>query len=72
MTPATIDWQAAEEVAAMLGVHTRYLVAGRKPAPEGMGAGGLVYSRFNHPNTEIVEDRLSISDGAEGSVSVAR
>jgi methionine-gamma-lyase len=24
-----------------------------------MGA-GLVYSRFNHPNSEIVEDRLSV------------
>jgi methionine-gamma-lyase len=28
-------------------------------SPEGMGA-GLLYSRFNHPNSEIVEDRLSI------------
>ena len=33
-------------------------VAGRREPPEGMGA-GLVYSRFNHPNSEIVEDRLS-------------
>jgi methionine-gamma-lyase len=34
-------------------------VSGRREPPEGMGA-GLVYSRFNHPNSEIVEDRLSI------------
>jgi methionine-gamma-lyase len=41
------------------------VVSGRKPAPEGMGAGGLVYSRFNHPNLEIVEDRLALYDHAE-------
>jgi len=23
-------------------------------------AAGLVYSRFNHPNSEIVEDRLAV------------
>jgi methionine-gamma-lyase len=32
-------------------------VSGRREPPEGMGA-GLVYSRFNHPNSEIVEDNL--------------
>lgn len=39
------------------------VVAGRKPAPA--GGAGLVYSRFNHPNSEIVEDRLAIYEGAE-------
>ncbi|WP_130834038.1 cystathionine gamma-synthase family protein [[Erwinia] mediterraneensis] len=39
-------------------------VAGRREPPEGKG-GGLVYSRFNHPNSEIVEDRLAIYEGAE-------
>jgi methionine-gamma-lyase len=39
------------------------VVAGRKAAPE--GGAGLVYSRFNHPNSEIVEDRLAIYEGAE-------
>ena len=29
-----------------------------------MGA-GLVYSRFNHPNSEIVEDRLSVYERTE-------
>lgn len=39
-------------------------VSGRREPPEGMGA-GLVYSRFNHPNSEIVEDRLAIYERAE-------
>ena len=39
-------------------------VSGRREPPEGMGA-GLVYSRFNHPNSEIVEDRLSAYERTE-------
>jgi methionine-gamma-lyase len=39
-------------------------VSGRKPLPAGETA-GLVYSRFNHPNAEIVEDRLAVFEGAE-------
>jgi methionine-gamma-lyase len=39
-------------------------VSGRREPPEGMGA-GLVYSRFNHPNSEIVEDRLAVYEHAE-------
>jgi methionine-gamma-lyase len=39
-------------------------VAGRREPPEGMGA-GLVYSRFNQPNSEIVEDRLSVYERTE-------
>lgn len=42
-------------------------VAGRKDPPEGQ-ARGLVYSRFNHPNGEIVEDRLAVYEGAEAAV----
>ena len=42
-------------------------VSGRKKPPEGSAA-GLVYSRFNHPNSEIVEDRLAIYEGAESAV----
>lgn len=38
--------------------------SGRREPPEGTGA-GLVYSRFNHPNSEIVEDRLSIYERTE-------
>ena len=42
-------------------------VSGRKQPPAGEGA-GLVYSRFNHPNSEIVEDRLAIYEGAEACI----
>jgi methionine-gamma-lyase len=42
-------------------------VSGRKAPPAGAGA-GLVYSRFNHPNSEIVEDRLAIYEGAEAAI----
>jgi methionine-gamma-lyase len=38
--------------------------SGRKQPPAGSNA-GLVYSRFNHPNSEIVEDRLAVYEGAE-------
>ena len=39
-------------------------VSGRREPPDGMGA-GLVYSRFNHPNSEIVEDRLAVYERTE-------
>lgn len=42
-------------------------VSGRKEPPAGKGA-GLVYSRFNHPNSEIVEDRLAVYERAESCV----
>ncbi|MEM5345346.1 cystathionine gamma-synthase family protein [Paraburkholderia azotifigens] len=42
------------------------MVSGRKPLPEGESA-GLVYSRFNHPNLEIVEDRLALLDDSEAA-----
>ena len=42
-------------------------VSGRKKPPAGSAA-GLVYSRFNHPNSEIVEDRLAVYEGAEAGV----
>jgi methionine-gamma-lyase len=41
-------------------------VAGRREPPAGEAA-GLVYSRFNHPNSEIVEDRLAIFEEAEAA-----
>ena len=43
-------------------------VSGRKKPPEGSGA-GLVYSRFNNPNLEVLEDRLALWDEAEAAVS---
>jgi methionine-gamma-lyase len=42
-------------------------VSGRRTPPAGDEA-GLVYSRFNHPNSEIVEDRLAIFEEAETAV----
>jgi methionine-gamma-lyase len=45
-------------------------VAGRRQPPTGSTA-GLVYSRFNHPNSEIVEDRLAVYEGAESCVLFA-
>ncbi len=41
--------------------------SGRREPPEGTGA-GLVYSRFNQPNSEIVEDRLALYEQAESCV----
>lgn len=46
------------------------LSAGRRRPRAGEGA-GLVYSRFNNPNFEILEDRLSVWDDAERSVVFA-
>jgi methionine-gamma-lyase len=45
-------------------------VSGRRQPAAGSAA-GLVYSRFNHPNSEIVEDRLAIYEGAESGVLFA-
>jgi methionine-gamma-lyase len=55
---STFVFRSAEEGRDFFDV-----VAGRKPAPP--GGAGLVYSRFNHPNAEIAEDRLAIYEGAE-------
>lgn len=58
---STFAFRSAEDGAGFFDV-----VAGRKPQPRDAGA-GLVYSRFNHPNLEIVEDRLALLDGAEAA-----
>jgi methionine-gamma-lyase len=59
---STFLFQSAED-----GEEFFHVVAGRKPAPAGEAA-GLVYSRFNHPNSEIVEDRLAVYEGAEAGL----
>jgi len=59
---STFAFRTAEDGAAFFDI-----VAGRKPLPADTGA-GLVYSRFNHPNLEIVEDRLALLDGAEAAI----
>jgi methionine-gamma-lyase len=40
--------------------------SGRKQPPVGRAA-GLVYSRFNNPNLEVLEDRLALWDRAESA-----
>ena len=44
--------------------------SGRKPLPEG-ARGGLVYSRFNNPNLEVLEDRLALWDEAKSAAVFA-
>jgi methionine-gamma-lyase len=56
---STFAFKTAEDGAEFFDI-----VAGRKPPPEGH-AGGLVYSRFNHPNLEIIEDRLALIENGE-------
>lgn len=60
---STFVFQSAEDGAEIFDI-----VSGRKPAKDDVGNGGLVYSRFNHPNTEIVEDRLAVADRAEAAL----
>lgn len=40
-------------------------MAGRRPLPKGQDA-GLIYTRFNNPNLQIVEERLAVLERAEG------
>ena len=56
---STFAFKNAEDGAEFFDV-----MSGRKPAPEG-STGGLIYSRFSHPNAEITEDRLALLEGAE-------
>ncbi len=62
---STFVFKSAED-----GEEFFHVVAGRKSAPKGEAA-GLVYSRFNHPNSEIVEDRLAIYEQAESALLFA-
>lgn len=59
---STFVFQSAEDGANFFDIAT-----GRKSATNGENV-GLVYSRFNHPNLEIVEDRLALLDGSESAV----
>src|SRR5690606_25699244 len=49
---------------AAAGQHFFDLLAGRRTPAEGEEA-GLIYSRFNNPNLEILEERLALWDEAE-------
>ena len=59
---STFAYQTPEE-----GEEFFQVMAGKRPGPEG-SVGGLIYSRFNHPNLEIIEDRLSLFEGSERTV----
>ena len=50
---------------AAAGKHFFEGVTGRRPG----GAGGLIYSRFNGPNQEILEDRLSLWEEADDALA---
>lgn len=60
---STFAFKTAED-----GEEFFHITSGRKPAPD-QGEGGLIYSRFNHPNVEIVEDRLALLEGAERAIA---
>ncbi|HTR17980.1 MAG TPA: cystathionine gamma-synthase family protein [Acetobacteraceae bacterium] len=45
------------------------MAAGRRPMPE--GGAGLVYSRFNNPNSQILEDRLAVLEQATDALVFA-
>src|ERR1044071_4773897 len=45
--------------------------SGRKAPPPGKSA-GLVYSRFNNPNLEVLEDRLALWEGGETAAGFSR
>jgi methionine-gamma-lyase len=59
---STFVFRTAEEGKAFFDY-----TAGRREPPSGEAA-GLVYSRFNHPNSEIVEDRLAAFEETETAV----
>ena len=41
------------------------IVSGRSKTARNDADGGLVYSRFNHPNAQIVEERLALFERAD-------
>ena len=56
---STFAFASAEEGAAFFRVMAGKAVDGDPAAP------GLMYSRFNNPNVEVLEDRLTLFDSAE-------
>lgn len=62
---STFVFRTAEDGAEFFNI-----TSGRKPLPENESA-GLIYSRFNHPNLEIVEDRLALLDNSEAAVATS-
>lgn len=59
---STFLFRSAEEGKILFDV-----IGNRRAAPEGQ-SGGLVYSRYNNPNLEMLEDRLALVDDAEDAL----
>src|SRR4051812_38071915 len=62
---STFVFRSAEDGAEFFDI-----MSGRKPLPKDSSA-GLIYSRFNHPNLEIIEDRLALLDSSEAAVATS-
>ncbi len=62
---STFAYGSAEE-----GEEFFNIMSGRKEAPDG-DRSGLIYSRFNHPNAEIIEDRMALLEGAQSAAVMA-
>ena len=62
---STFVFETAEEGKAFFEVAT-----GQRPGRPGEKT-GLIYSRLNNPDLEIVEDRLTLWDGAESAAVFA-
>lgn len=62
---STFVFRSAEDGAEFFDV-----TSGRKVLPENVSA-GLIYSRFNHPNLEIIEDRLALLDSSEAAIATS-
>jgi len=56
---STFAFKSAEDGAEFFEVAT-----GKKPAPQS-SVGGLIYSRINHPNLEIIEDRIALLESGD-------
>ena len=59
---STFVFRSAEEGKILFDV-----IGNRRKAPEGQ-SGGLVYSRYNNPNLEMLEDRLALIDDADDAL----
>ncbi|GJL96741.1 MAG: methionine gamma-lyase [Hyphobacterium sp.] len=59
---STFSFDTAEDGAAF------FRVMGGKRREGDPESAGLMYSRFNNPNVEVLEDRLTLFDGAEESL----
>ncbi|MEQ1865427.1 MAG: cystathionine gamma-synthase family protein [Micropepsaceae bacterium] len=59
---STFVFRSAEEGKTLFDV-----IGNRRAPPEGQ-AGGLVYSRYNNPNLEMLEDRLALIDDADDAL----